>query len=71
MKKTLIAMLACCLILCTGCKKEDLLNILNTSVINDIANESKYNAYGWIQPKYYYDSTNDVYVTVKTMLILP
>lgn len=23
MKKTLIAMLACCLILCTGCKKED------------------------------------------------
>jgi hypothetical protein len=52
-------------------RKEDLLNILNTTVINDIANESQYNAYGWIQTRYYYDSTNDVYVTVKTMLILP
>ena len=46
--------------------KDLMVDIVGKNNIQEILNESKINANGWIQTRYYYDSLNDIYLKIET-----
>ena len=50
-------------------KDDELYKILTKEVVNDILVESSYNANGWIQPRYFYDVMNDLYIRIEAGMV--
>lgn len=53
-----------------GVDDKDAIDWFGQSIINEIIEESKFNANGWIQPRFLYNKTEDVYIKIETGTII-